>query len=195
MRLRKYTRAELEKIVANELREREHDNTLLANASRQELAASHATRDKLRLGPKTDMDARLELPDYQVSLGQQSFILGEFKTAIASEEFMKEDYIKLVIMGKKAVDSLFKAGYPQPVVLIHRRGMDVDIYKLVLRAEAIYQLDHLGTFSLISNSYQFSMLLGLGPLKSARAIKSRNKAQTDAAWMRGTFDAMAVKLE
>ncbi|KAF9359407.1 hypothetical protein BGX34_008388 [Mortierella sp. NVP85] len=38
--LSKFTRVELEKIVDNELQEREHDSTVLANASRQELAAS-----------------------------------------------------------------------------------------------------------------------------------------------------------
>ncbi|KAF9899105.1 hypothetical protein BX616_003279, partial [Lobosporangium transversale] len=39
--LRKYTPMELEKIVDKELQEREHGNKLLANISRQELAASH----------------------------------------------------------------------------------------------------------------------------------------------------------
>ncbi|KAF9374257.1 hypothetical protein CPC16_001399, partial [Podila verticillata] len=39
--LREYTSVELEKIVDKELQEREHDYTLLVNASRQELAASH----------------------------------------------------------------------------------------------------------------------------------------------------------
>ncbi|ORZ13808.1 hypothetical protein BCR41DRAFT_387048 [Lobosporangium transversale] len=144
--------------------------------------------------------------------GRHSFILGEFKTAVASRELMEEDFIKLGVMGKKAVDSLFKAGYPQPVVLIHGRGMEVDIYTLSLRAEALYQLDRLGTFGLIINPYQFPLLASLGPLISARklsmkltniihlrstfeAVKTRNRVQTNKAWMRGTFDGKPVKLQ
>ncbi|KAK3826121.1 MAG: hypothetical protein J3Q66DRAFT_421258 [Benniella sp.] len=126
------------------------------------------TRDPHRSGKATDIDARLSQPDYQVSLGSHSFVLGEFKTPTASEKEMQDDYTKLVYMGKKSVDGLFKIGYPCPVVLIHGRGMEVDVYQLSLRAEAVYHLQSLGTFNLLSGPYQFTLLLGLGPLISAQ---------------------------
>ena len=102
-----------------------------------------------------DPDARLQLPDYQVSFRNYSIVLGEFKTAMASPKLYQDDYVKLVFMGKKAVDGLYKAGYPIPVVLIHGRGMLMDVYTLGLVSEATYHLQSLGTFHLVSGPYQF----------------------------------------
>ncbi|KAF9183721.1 hypothetical protein BGZ49_004535, partial [Haplosporangium sp. Z 27] len=126
------------------------------------------SRDSLRSGRSEDPDARLQLPDYQVSIGTHSIVLGEFKTAMASLKSMQDDYVKLVFMGKKALDGLYKSGYHTPVILIHGRGMSVDIYRLSLRSEAIYHLHSLGTFRLISGPLELPLLLGLGPLVSAR---------------------------
>ncbi|KAK3806828.1 MAG: hypothetical protein J3Q66DRAFT_358544 [Benniella sp.] len=131
------------------------------------------TRDPLCSGEATDLDARLSQPDYQLSYGPDSLVLGEFKTPVASDKQMEDDFTKLVCMGKKCVDSLFSKGFPSPVVLIHGRGMIVDVYQLSLRAEAIYYLQALGTFHLVSGPFEFSQLLGLGPLISAQVSRSK----------------------
>jgi hypothetical protein len=94
--------------------------------------------------------------------------LGEFKTPTATEQEMDDDLTKLVYMGKMSVDGLFSNGIPCPVVLIHGRGMNVSVYQLELRAEAIYHLQPLGTFRLLSGPYDFSLLLGLAPLIAAQ---------------------------
>ncbi|KAF9422408.1 hypothetical protein BGZ76_003790, partial [Entomortierella beljakovae] len=126
------------------------------------------SRDSLRSGRSEDPDARLQLPDYQVSIGAHSIVLGEFKTAMAPKKAMQDDYVKLVFMGKKAVDGLYKAGFLTPVILIHGRGMLVDVYRLSIHSEAIYHLQSLGTFRLVSGPLELSLLLGIGPLVSAR---------------------------
>ncbi|KAF9178802.1 hypothetical protein BGZ50_007455 [Haplosporangium sp. Z 11] len=160
------------------------------------------SRDSLRSGNTEDLDARLVQPDYQVSFGSHAIVLGEFKTATASRKEMEDDYVKLVFMGKRAVDGLYKEGFPSPVVLIHGRGMEVDVYRLSLRAEAIYYLQSLGTFRLVSGPYEFPLLLGLGPLISAQGtaratfelIRSRKKVATNKEWMRGTFDFKGITI-
>ncbi|KAG0247332.1 hypothetical protein BG011_001660, partial [Mortierella polycephala] len=154
------------------------------------------SRDPLHTGKVKVLDSVLEFPDYQVSFGEHAYILGEFKPAIASSEDMRKDYMKLVIMGKKAVDGLFRDGYPTPVILIHGQGMDVDVYSISLRSEAFYSLVNLGKFRLVSNPYEFGQLLSLGPLITAQItaassfelLKSGKRVETDRAWMRGTFD-------
>jgi hypothetical protein len=128
----------------------------------------HRTRDPHLSGKVNDLDARLSQPDYQVSLGQCSFVLGEFKTPTATKQEMDDDFTKLVYMGKKSVDGLFLKGFPCPIVLIHGRGMNVSIYQLELRAEAVYHLQPLGTFRLLSSPYDFPLLLGLAPLIAAQ---------------------------
>ncbi|KAG0335919.1 hypothetical protein BG004_008266 [Podila humilis] len=126
------------------------------------------SRDSLRSGRSEDRDARLQLPNYQVSIGAHSIVLGEFKTAMAPLKAMQHDYVKLVFMGKKAVDGLFKAGFPTPVILIHGRGMSVDVYRLSIRSEAMYNLQSLGTLRLVSGPLELSLLISIGPLVSAR---------------------------
>ncbi|KAF9916748.1 hypothetical protein BX616_002926 [Lobosporangium transversale] len=148
----------------------------------------------------TDIDNRMELPDYQVSFGQYSFVLGEFKTATAPRQDVELDYRKLLTLGKRAVDLLFKDGYNVPVVLIHGRGMLIDIYTLELKGEAMYYTKALGTLRLISNPYEFSQLLSLAPLISAKLIasgvfdslKAKRKTHTNKNWIRGTFDVKGV---
>ncbi|KAI8345514.1 hypothetical protein B0O80DRAFT_280956 [Mortierella sp. GBAus27b] len=160
------------------------------------------TRDPHCSGKANDLDARLSQPDYQVSLGQHSLVLGEFKTPTATEQEMDDDLIKLVYMGKKSVDGLFSKGIPCPVVLIHGRGMNVSVYQLELRAEAIYPLQLLGTFRLPSGPYDFPLLLGLAPLIAAQRIaqstydfiRSRERVVTKRSWMRGTFDCKGVTI-
>jgi len=93
-------------------------------------------------------------------------VLGEFKTAKVPPQSYLDDYVKLVFMAKKAVDALYKEGYPTPVILIHGKGM-LDIYSLAISLEAIYHLQHLGTFHLISGPRQFGLLHSIGPLISA----------------------------
>ncbi|KAI8354232.1 hypothetical protein B0O80DRAFT_450586 [Mortierella sp. GBAus27b] len=164
--------------------------------------ASRWTRDPLCSGEATDLDAQPALSEYQLSYGSDSIVLGEFNTPVASETQMEDGYVRLVCMGKKSVDSLFAKGFPSPVVLIHGRGMVVDVYRLSLRAEAAYFLEALGTFCLVSGPYKFSQLLGLGPLVSAQltarstfeTIKSKSQVSTNKSWMRGTFDYKGVTI-
>ncbi|KAF9995161.1 hypothetical protein BGZ79_011164, partial [Entomortierella chlamydospora] len=77
--------------------------------------------DLLRSGKSEDPGARLQLPDYQVSIGEHTIVLGEFKTAMAPLKAMQDDYVKLGFMGKKAVDGLYKTGFPALGILIHGR--------------------------------------------------------------------------
>ncbi|KAF9904786.1 hypothetical protein BX616_001205, partial [Lobosporangium transversale] len=161
------------------------------------------SRDSLRSGRFEDPDARLQLPDYQVSTGAHSIVLGEFKTAMASKKVMQDDYMKLVFMGKEAVDGLYKAGFLTPVILIHGRGMSVDAYRLSIHSEAIYHLQSLGTFRLVSGPLELSLLLGIGPLVSARAIalstfdmiKQRRRATLDKKWIRGNKNSYCEVLK
>ncbi|KAF8924892.1 hypothetical protein BGZ58_001329 [Dissophora ornata] len=160
------------------------------------------SRDLLCAGDSTDLDSPLQFPDYQVSIDKHAFVLGEFKTAVASAEDMDDDYKKLIIMGKKAVDGLYSDGFPSSVILIHGQGLLVDVYRLHLRAEAIYELQALGKFRLVSSPYEFGLLLGLGPLVTAQAVASATfqllargrRVDTTKAWMRGTFDAKGVTI-
>ncbi|KAF9542484.1 hypothetical protein EC957_001926 [Mortierella hygrophila] len=80
------------------------------------------SRDPL-CGSKTNLGSILEFPDYQVSFGEHSYILGEFKTVVATSEDMRKDYKKLVVMGKKVADGLFQDGFSTPVILILGQGM------------------------------------------------------------------------
>ncbi|KAF9409096.1 NADH-cytochrome b5 reductase, partial [Podila epigama] len=160
------------------------------------------SRDALRSGKSEDPDARLQLPDYQVSLRAHAVVLGEFKTALAPSKAMQDDYVKLVFMGKKALDGMFRAGYSAPVILIHGRGMSVDVYRLSILSEAIYHLQSLGTFRLISGPLELPLLLSAGPLVSAREIalstfemiKQRKRTGTDLGWLRGTFDFRGITI-
>ncbi|KAG0255868.1 hypothetical protein BGZ95_005648, partial [Linnemannia exigua] len=77
-------------------------------------------------GSKTSLDYILEFPDYQVSFGEHSYILGEFKTVVAISEDMRKDYKKLIVMGKKVVEGLFQDGFSTPVILIHGQGMEIN---------------------------------------------------------------------
>ncbi|KAF9998277.1 hypothetical protein BGZ80_009494 [Entomortierella chlamydospora] len=129
------------------------------------------SRDPLRSGKRKDPDARLLLPDYQVSFGARSIFLAEFKTAVASRKEMENDFIKLTCMGKKAVDALYKDGFHASVVLMHGKGVDIEVFELRLRAEAVYFLQCLGKFQLVTNPQEFPLLLCLGPLISAQVRK------------------------
>ncbi|KAF9413238.1 hypothetical protein BGZ76_005054, partial [Entomortierella beljakovae] len=126
------------------------------------------SRDLLRSGQSEDPDNRRLFPDYQISYKSHALMLGEFKTAVASKNLVEEDFIKLSFMGKKAVDGLHKDGFALPVVLVHGRGMEVDVYKISLNAEATYVIEFQGTFQLISRPSELSLLLGVGPLISAQ---------------------------
>ncbi|KAF9898616.1 hypothetical protein BX616_003808 [Lobosporangium transversale] len=83
---------------------------------------------------------------------------------------MEDDLAKLAFMGKKAIDGLYADGYVLPVMLIHGRGMEVDVYQLSLDAEAFYCLRLHGTFRLISKPTEFGLLLGISPLISAQRV-------------------------
>ncbi|KAF9579563.1 hypothetical protein BGW38_004130 [Lunasporangiospora selenospora] len=141
------------------------------------------TRDPHRSGKVNDLDARLLQPDYQVSLGRYSFVLGEFKTPTATLQDMDNDFTKLVYMGKKSVDGLFSKEIPCPVVLIHGRGMSVSVYRLELRAEAIYHLQLIGTFRLLSGPYDFPLLLGLAPLIAAQRDRPTTSSSQEKKWL------------
>ncbi|KAI1288618.1 hypothetical protein EDD11_009888 [Mortierella claussenii] len=157
------------------------------------------SRDPLHVR-NASLDSILEFPDYQVSFGEHSYILGEFKTAVASTEDMRKDYKKLAAMGKKVVDDLFQEGFPTFVILIHGQGMEVDVYSISLYSEAFYKMVNLGRFRLVSSPYEFGLLLSLGPLISAQAtatssynmLKRGERSKTDKTWMRGTFDVKDV---
>jgi hypothetical protein len=105
-------------------------------------------------------------------------VLGEFKTAMVSPKSYQDDDVKLVFMGKKAVDGLYKAGYPIPVVLIHGKGMLMDVYTLIILSEAIYHLQSLGTVHLVSGPYQFRLLQSIGPLLSAEVRAAMTMIRT-----------------
>ncbi|KAK3809972.1 MAG: hypothetical protein J3Q66DRAFT_351774 [Benniella sp.] len=128
------------------------------------------TRDPLKTN-KVMMDSLQEYPDYQVSLDNHAYILGEFKTPTASPEDMERDWKKLVVMGKKAVDNLFKAGVNVPVVLLHGQGLKVSVHTIALYSEAFYKVSDLGIFKLVSSPHEFGMLLSIGSLYSAQVIK------------------------
>lgn len=127
------------------------------------------TRDPLHTS-NGNFDSVLEFPDYQVSFGEHSYVLGEFKLVVALSKDMRKDYKKMVIMGKRVVDGLFQDGFSSPVILIHGQGMEIDIYSICLHSEALYKLTTLGKFRLVSSPYEFGLLLGLGPLISAQVI-------------------------
>ncbi|KAF9344563.1 hypothetical protein BGX34_005522, partial [Mortierella sp. NVP85] len=157
------------------------------------------TRDPLKT-TKVVIDSLQEYPDYQVSLDNHAYVLGEFKTPTASPEDMEKDWKKLVVMGKKAVDNLFKEGANVPVVLLHGQGLEVSVHTIALYSEAFYKVSDLGTFKLVSSPHEFGMLLSIGPLYSAQAIatnsyntiKSGVRVTTDERWIRGTFDVKGI---
>jgi hypothetical protein len=110
----------------------------------------------------------LELPDYQVSFGKYAFVLAEIKSAVAHPPDIELDYIKLLTMGKQAVDNLYKDGYHVPVVLIHGRGVEVDVFTISIAGEAVYYTKPLGTFRLVTSPFEFAQLATIGPLISAK---------------------------
>lgn len=120
---------------------------------------------------KVVIDSVQEYPDYQVSFGNHAYVLGEFKTPTASPEDMEKDWKKLVVMGKKTADNLFKEGFNVPIVLLHGQGLKVSVHTIDLYSEAFYRESDLGTFKLVSNPHEFGMLLSIGPLYSAQVIK------------------------
>ncbi|KAG0247550.1 hypothetical protein BG011_001316 [Mortierella polycephala] len=85
--LRKYTQVELEKIVDNELQEREHDYALLSNASRQELAASrmHTKQVEKRFDADGDPDGDED--------GNDSVLSPHAARALASPFYELVDFI------------------------------------------------------------------------------------------------------
>ncbi|ORZ04716.1 hypothetical protein BCR41DRAFT_400971 [Lobosporangium transversale] len=130
-----------------------------------------------------------------------AILLGEFKPAVAPHKSMEDDLAKLAFMGKKAIDGLYADGYVLPVMLIHGRGMEVDVYQLSLDAEAFYCLRLHGTFRLISKPTEFGLLLGISPLISAQgfeassgSLKSSLRVETNQAWRRRTFDCKGVNI-
>jgi len=120
---------------------------------------------------KVVIDSFQEYPDYQVSVDNHAYVLGEFKTPTASPEDMAKDWKKLVVMGKKVADNLFKEGINVPVILLHGQGMNVSVHTIALYSEAFYKVSDLGTFKLVSSPHEFGMLLSIGPLYSAQVIK------------------------
>lgn len=56
-------------------------------------------------------------------------------------ESLLRDVNKLDIMKKRAADSLYKDGFPPPVILIHGQGMDIGMYKIKLLSKAFYRQD------------------------------------------------------
>lgn len=119
---------------------------------------------------KVAIDSPPEYPNYQVSFNNQAYVLGEFKTPTASSIEMDKDWKKLVFMGKKAVDNLYKEGVQVQVVLLHGRGLDLSVHTIELASEAFYKVSDMGTFRLISSPREFGLMLSIGPLYHAQVM-------------------------
>ncbi|KAF9100036.1 hypothetical protein BGX29_006843 [Mortierella sp. GBA35] len=160
------------------------------------------SRDSL-VSKTGQLDERLQQPDYQVSYKGFVLVLGEIKTpSSVSADIVEQDRMKLFNMGKKSVDKLFAAGYDHPVVLVHGRGLLIDVYSMNLAREALYFTDLLGTFRAPSTPYDFPLLLGLSPLVSARTLvegvfrvlKTARTTNVPMHWVRGTFDVKGIAI-
>ncbi|KAI9232102.1 MAG: hypothetical protein BYD32DRAFT_455712 [Podila humilis] len=99
---------------------------------------------------------------------------GEFKTVVALKRDMECCFPKLATMAKKVVDGLHRSGYPARVAFVHGRGMDIHMYSLQLRSEALYDLKKIGFFRLVSSPDEFALLQGIGPFALAKNSRRSN---------------------